>query len=383
MPIACQQKLTPPSDLTFLGTGTSGSVPNVSCLTAPPDQERCETCFSALTPEGKKNHRRNTSAIVRVDGPGGNKVTILIDAGKNFQAAALDWFPKYGLRRIDAVLLTHGHADAMNGLDDLRAWTLNAVIQPYIDLYVSQATYDEVKRAFPYLVSKEFASGGGDVPAFKWHIINAGVPFEIEGTGIQVLPFGVHHGRIFSTPPDVSAQPSAPTLHTPPPTRACTPVPVKTVKPVPVNKVTPYIAYGFLIQGSLIYISDASFIPDETWDLFEESRKRYGQPSVAVIDCLRPMKHTSHFGLNEAVSVARKIGAVRSYCVGFGHEVSHASYERIFGAFDGQGLRDGVTVAEREWIKTIEPGDPIWMRPAYDGLQIAVLDGGIVKDNGY
>ena len=37
--------------------------------------------------------------------------TILIDAGKNFQAAALEWFPKYGLRRIDAVLLTHGHAD--------------------------------------------------------------------------------------------------------------------------------------------------------------------------------------------------------------------------------------------------------------------------------
>lgn len=37
--------------------------------------------------------------------------TILIDTGKNFQAAAVEWFPKYGLRRIDAVLLTHGHAD--------------------------------------------------------------------------------------------------------------------------------------------------------------------------------------------------------------------------------------------------------------------------------
>jgi phosphoribosyl 1,2-cyclic phosphodiesterase len=46
--------------------------------------------------------------------------TIVIDVGKNFQAAAIEFFPKYGLRRIDAVILSHPHADAMNGLDDLR-----------------------------------------------------------------------------------------------------------------------------------------------------------------------------------------------------------------------------------------------------------------------
>ena len=37
--------------------------------------------------------------------------TIVIDVGKSFQAAAIEWFPKYGLRRIDAVLITHAHAD--------------------------------------------------------------------------------------------------------------------------------------------------------------------------------------------------------------------------------------------------------------------------------
>jgi len=149
------------------------------------------------------------------------------------------------------------------------------------------------------------------------------------------------------------------------------------------NKVIPYIANGFLIQSSLIYISDASLIPDETWALLEESRKRNGKPSVAVIDCLRPLAHTSHFGLRDAVSTARRIGAVRSYCVGFGHEVSHASYEKIFGAVDGQDDRGEWSVTEQDAVGKIEAGDPIWIRPAHDGLQVTALEGGIVKDNGH
>lgn len=41
--------------------------------------------------------------------------TIIIDVGKSFQTSAIEWFPKYGLRRIDAVLITHAHADGMSG----------------------------------------------------------------------------------------------------------------------------------------------------------------------------------------------------------------------------------------------------------------------------
>lgn len=76
MPTACQQESTPAFELIFMGTGTSGSVPNISCLTAPPDVEPCQTCLSTLTPAGKKNIRRNTSAIFRADGVGGKKVYV-------------------------------------------------------------------------------------------------------------------------------------------------------------------------------------------------------------------------------------------------------------------------------------------------------------------
>jgi hypothetical protein len=42
-------------------------------------------------------------------------------------------------------------------------WTLKGAIQQFIDVYVSQATFSEVERSFPYMVAREFASGGGDV----------------------------------------------------------------------------------------------------------------------------------------------------------------------------------------------------------------------------
>lgn len=52
----------------------------------------------------------------------------------------------------------------MNGLN--KGWTLRSAIQDHIDVYVSQDTFTEVQRSFPYLVAKEFASGGGDESVF-------------------------------------------------------------------------------------------------------------------------------------------------------------------------------------------------------------------------
>ena len=121
----------PPIELLFLGTGTSCSIPHLDCLTAPPNRKPCLTCLSTLRPEGKKNIRRNTSAALRISGKNGKVTyvhisfhlsvklwtryiwnrTVVIDVGKNFQAAAVEWFPKYGLREIDAVIITHAHAD--------------------------------------------------------------------------------------------------------------------------------------------------------------------------------------------------------------------------------------------------------------------------------
>ncbi|KAA1468472.1 hypothetical protein DENSPDRAFT_833766 [Dentipellis sp. KUC8613] len=389
------QPHTPGVELIFLGTGTSSSLPHVDCLTAPPDAKPCRTCLSTLAPEGKKNIRRNTSAVLCIDGKDGRKRTIVIDVGKNFQAAAVEWFPKYGLRRIDAVLITHAHADAMNGLDDLRGWTLGGAVQPWIDVYVSQATFTEVQRSFPYMVAKEYASGGGDVPDVKWHIIDDKVPFEIDDSGIEITPFAVHHGRIFSRAPPPAFTPT-PTATLPPtpasssgassPAHNTSPEHIPSLLP----KIYPYICFGFKIMDSVVYLSDVSHIPDDSWALLEQSFAESDSttPSrypVFVLDCLRLHPHTSHLGIKQSVNIARRLSAHRTYLTGFGHEVSHDEYVTIAEVVGGKKIEDPTTLTdvEQRGIALLDEGSEVWLRPAHDGLRISISGGDQIEDNTY
>ncbi|KAJ8084387.1 hypothetical protein PM082_003156 [Marasmius tenuissimus] len=380
-------------ELIFLGTGTSSSLPSIGCLTLPrddPNIEGCRACLSTLTPEGKKNIRRNTSAVMKAKDKEGKPVTIVIDAGKNFQAAALEWFPKYGLRRIDALLLTHAHADAMNGLDDLRGWTLGNNIQQHVDIYLSQHTFQEVKRSFPYLVSKEYASGGGDVPDFVYHLIEDGVPFEINDTGVFVTPFSVHHGRIFSTLPCPAYAP------TPTNDLGGDATPVDMVKamnisglgaPKPTDPnlqkvIQPYFCLGYKIQDQVVYISDVSHIPDSAWSVIRGDKDSKRLP-VCVLDCLGTKRHISHFGIDQSVATAREIGAVRSYFVGFSHRVSHEEYVTITEVLGGMTQPEELSEAEKTGISMLGEGEKIWARPAHDGLRVLIDRTGEVRDETY
>ncbi|KAH9937399.1 beta-lactamase-like protein [Fomitopsis serialis] len=376
-----------PVEFIFMGTGTSSCVPHVDCLTRPPEAEPCLTCLSTLTPEGKRNARRNTSAVVRLRSACSEDVTILIDCGKSFQSAAVEWFPKFGLRRIDAVLITHAHADAMNGLDDLRGWTLRGAIQLHIDLYVSMNTFKEVQRAFPYLISKEYASGGGDVPEFKWHIIEEGVPFEIGGTGVQITPFAVHHGRIFTPAPPVE-MPITPHSLSPASTAASSPnVPGTPLHAEdlptssPADAIQPYLCFGFIIQDAITYISDVSHIPEHVWAMFKSRGK---VPPVLVLDCLRILSHTSHLGIEDSVETARRMGAKRTYLLGFSHDLQHDDWVTITEAAGGENHEGSkLALIEKHGLHGLREGDPIWVRPAFDGLRVFVSGEGSVRDEGY
>ncbi|KAI6134090.1 beta-lactamase-like protein [Pisolithus croceorrhizus] len=390
---------TPPSEieLIFLGTGSSSSVPHLDCLTAPSDREPCRTCLSTLTQEGKKNIRRNTSLAVRFTGKDQKKATVIIDVGKTFQVAAVEWFPKYGLREIDAVLITHAHADAMNGLDDLRGWTLRAAIQQHIDVYVSNDTFRDVERAFPYLVSKEFASGGGDVPEFKWHIIEDKVPFEIKDTGVWITPFlgesanrsgesvtsshAVQHGRLFTSPPTFVAP-------SPCSTQPATPVVSGRSSPrvgeILLPRVHPFWCFGFVIQNAIVYMSDVSRIPQDAWELIETG----GRKSVLVIDCLRLRPHTSHMGVRDAAATVQRIAAERSYLIGFSHDLHHEEWVTIAKAagndpIDLSNKSRSVCEGVAMILEEKDDGEERWVRPTHDGLRVLVAKDGSVRDETY
>ncbi|MFS8005036.1 putative RNA recognition motif domain, metallo-beta-lactamase, RNA-binding domain superfamily [Helianthus anomalus] len=87
----------------------------------------CKVCFHPLsTPsERSPNYRCNTSLLIDYCPSGGEHKYILIDVGKTFREQVLRWFTFHKIPQIDSIVLTHEHADAVLGLDDIRA------VQPF------------------------------------------------------------------------------------------------------------------------------------------------------------------------------------------------------------------------------------------------------------
>lgn len=151
--------------------------------------------------------------------------------------------------------------------------------------------------------------------------------------------------------------------------------------------IRPYMCLGFVIQNSAIYLSDVSHIPEDVWEMFgrsaEDKEQQAAVPPVFVLDCLRLQPHTSHLGIADAVAVARRMGAQRTYLTGFGHEVSHDEYVTILETVNGRKADHQLTSTEKQGLALIAEGKPIWMRPAYDGLRVFVSEDFKARDEEY
>lgn len=235
--------------LTFLGSGTSMAVPTLGC--------KCAVCASACDP-ASPNRRTRPSVLVSY---GGHHV--VIDTGQDFHAQAV----RENLQALDAVLYTHGHADHVLGMDDLRSLSFRT--PGGLPLYADDATADVIERIFEY-------------------------------TFRTIDPYPTS-ARV--------------TLHRTP-TAAGTEIPLfgATFVRIPVTHGRNTIAgYRF---GSAAYLTDMSDIPDDSLPLLQDL-------DILVLDALRREPHPSHSHLAKSVELVEKIAPKRAFFTHISHDLDH------------------------------------------------------------
>lgn len=165
-------------EVTILGCGSSGGVP------------RADGDWGICDPAEPKNFRTRCSMLVRRRGEG-EQTTVVVDTSPEFRIQAA----RAGVKRCDAVLLTHDHADQVHGLDDVRAFYLRQ--QARIPCWMDAATDATMMRRFGYI----FEGEGGYPAICDRRLIPAhGVRWEVDGPSgaIPVVTFDQDHGGVRS-----------------------------------------------------------------------------------------------------------------------------------------------------------------------------------------
>jgi phosphoribosyl 1,2-cyclic phosphate phosphodiesterase len=262
--------------LTFLGSGTSMGVPTLGC--------DCAVCVSATPPAPgllpTSPHNRRTRPSVLISWQGHN---VVIDTGPDFHAQAI----REHLRRVDAVLYTHGHADHVLGMDDLRPLTFHS--STGIPLYADSPTADTLERIFDYTFTK--ARRYPTSARVTLHRL-ASTP----GTSIPL--FGAHFLRV----------------------------------PVTHGHDT-ITGYRF---GSAAYLTDLSAVPEESLPLLANL-------DVLILDALRREPHPTHSNLENSIRIVDQLKPRRAFFTHMSHDLDHEATNAILPphirlAYDGLQL---------------------------------------------
>lgn len=207
-------------------------------------------------------------------------LSLVVDTGPDFRQQVL----RLNLKHLDAVLYTHEHKDHTAGLDEVRAYNFRSGKD--IPIYARPTVLAQLQREFAYIFAEHKYPG---IPRIRTNEVH-NQPFDV--LGIRVTPIEVMHHKL----------------------------------PV----------FGYRI-GDFTYLTDLNYISEESLDKVQGTR-------FLVLDALQRDAHISHFTLDQAVAVAERIGAERTYFTHISHKL---------------GLH-----------RDVEKELPSHIRLGYDGLQI-------------
>jgi phosphoribosyl 1,2-cyclic phosphate phosphodiesterase len=238
--------------VTVLGSGTSVGVPTVGCS--------CDVCHST----DPRDNRLRPSILIRYD-----DYAVMVDSTPDFRMQVL----RAGLMRLDAILYTHGHADHILGLDDVRPFNYRG--RGPMPIYASQETLEIIRRVFGYAFSD--SPSESSAPKLNLNVMN-GEPFDL--FGLEFIPIRLAHGS--------------------------------------------GTTWGFRF-GQIAYLTDHSDIP-------EESIPKLQGLDVLFLDALRHRPHPTHTTVERAVRWAEQLKPKRAFFTHMCHDLPHAATEAMLPA---------------------------------------------------
>ncbi len=314
--------------MVLLGTGTSHGIPCIAC--------NCRVCTS----EDSRDKRFRCSAYVTNQNSNGTVSHLQIDTGPEFRLQCI----KYGIKAIDAVLLTHSHADHLHGLDDIRIFSHtfgsdkieelknrpenaafstemleSALNGKGICLYANNQTIKDVKNRFDYIFKENTQIGGGKPKLIMVDCAEIEKNPPKEFGDLTVTPIPLKHGELDDTGWLISCK----------------------------NKDDGKV-------HSIAYLTDTNFIPEESIQILKD---RGGVIEHCVIDGLRVKPHSTHFGFRQAMDVAEQIKPVHTWFIHICHLMSHVEIQE----YAKEVLADYPNLSE-----IVKKGGSVG--PAFDGL---------------
>lgn len=255
-----------PLKLTILGSGTSMGVPSLGCP--------CPVCNST---DPRDNRLRPSLLLSR------NGQNVVIDTTPDFRQQAL----RVGMKRLDAVLLTHAHADHIFGFDDIRPFNLRQ--NSVLPVYGNKEAFEVLRNAYAYVFDGK--PKVSSVPMVSLHTVNG--PLQLLGTTITPIP--LIHGNLN--------------------------------------------VLGFRF-GKAAYLTDFSAIPESSIPLLADL-------DDLIIDALRDTPHPMHQTVEQALGVIDRLKPRRAWFTHIAHELPHATtnerlrsagYHQVQLGYDGLEL---------------------------------------------